>query len=179
MKPHLISSDQWDEVDLVNPAHTEHKPNVHLAQSSPSINGTHLRYSEKSNPIVRRCWDTFFHSSLFIQFRFNLFSLLSQLMQNGKCMMTAYANTHTHSLFLYHTHKTASHIGLKLERSCGSLNHSATINTLVCATSIVTLTVLWCFSATSDFFLLKHACSSTGMVANVPVVFSQLSCFKM
>lgn len=35
MKPHFISSDQLDEVDLLNPAHTEHKPNVHLAQSSP------------------------------------------------------------------------------------------------------------------------------------------------
>lgn len=55
VKPYHTSNDQWDEVDLLNPTETEHKPNVHLAQSSCSINWTHLRYSEKSNPIVRRC----------------------------------------------------------------------------------------------------------------------------
>lgn len=79
MKPHFTNRDQWDEAELLNPTQTEHKPNVHLAQSSPGINRTHLRYSEKSKPILQRCWDTFFHSSSFIQFRSNLLSVPPQL----------------------------------------------------------------------------------------------------
>lgn len=97
MKLHLIRGDHWDEVDLPNPTQTEPKPNVHLAQKLPLAYLDSFEILCEIRPIVQRCWDTFFHSSLFIQFRSNLSSLLSQLVFNGKCMMAAHADTRSHT----------------------------------------------------------------------------------
>ena len=97
MKPHLIRGDQWDDVDLPSPTQIEPKPNVHLAQKLPLAYLDSFVILCEIRPIVQRCWDTFFHSSLFIQFRSNLSTLLSHLGFNGKCVMAAHADTSSHT----------------------------------------------------------------------------------
>lgn len=79
----------------------EHKPNVYFAQSpNPVIPQRKTESNSKMdsfemlreiNRITQTTsWDTFFHSSLITQFRFNQLLLFSKLDQKGKSIMAAH-----------------------------------------------------------------------------------------